>query len=108
MDEIPLLGQNNHQHPHKEPEIVEARCAFLVYITKEGQTVMTPDINTPLTTERLVHQDEALAACHVVAANLQAQQGAAMMMQAQMGMAQAAMNARANQEVLKGTPNLRA
>jgi hypothetical protein len=105
MGEIPLLGQN-HSHPHKEPEIVEARCAFLVYLTKEGAYVMTPDINTPLTTERLVHQDEALAACHVVAANLEAQQAAALTVQTQMGMAQAAMNARASQQLLKD-PNLR-
>lgn len=106
MGEIPLLGQNN-THTHKEPEVVQARCAFLVYLTKEGAYVMTPDINTPLVTERLVHQDEALAACHVVAGNLQAQQNAAISMQAQMGMAQAAMNQRAAQQLQKD-PKFRA
>lgn len=99
MGEIPLLGQN--RPAQKIPEVVEARCAFLVYLTKEGQYVMTPDINTPLTTERLVHQDEALAACHVIGINLQAQQNAALTVQAQAGMAQAVMNMRASQEIQK-------
>lgn len=100
--EVPLLGQNRTQ----KPEVIEARCAFLVYITKEGQTVMTPDINTPLTTERLVHQDEVMAACYVVSNNMLAQQNAAFTVQAQAGMAQAVMNMRETQKIQKD-PNFR-
>jgi hypothetical protein len=103
--EVPLLGQHKPE-PAKTPEVVEARCAFLVYITKGGQTVMTPDINTPLTVERPIHQDEALGATYNVLTNLSSQMGAAMTINGMVGMTQAAMQQQAQQQLLKD-PNLR-
>lgn len=71
---VPLLGQEK-----EEPtvlELVEAQTAFLIYTTPDGNTVLTPDINIPITVERAPTSHEVKGALHNVLDDFQMQESA--------------------------------
>lgn len=72
---VPLLGQENKEE-ETVLELVEAETAFLIYTTPEGNTVLTPDINIPLTVERPPTSHEVKGALHNVLDDFQMQEAA--------------------------------
>ena len=78
MPEIPLIGQSKPQQ--KDPEIIEAKTAYLVYLPKDGPAVMTYDINTPLTIERQAQPPDVIGSMAEVTAFINAQLASTMVM----------------------------
>lgn len=68
--ETPELSQaaaTQRVEPEEEViDVIEAQTAFLVFTTKEGNTVLTADINTPITVERPPTSHEVKGALYVV------------------------------------------
>lgn len=94
----------------QEETVLEVSTAFLVYIGKNGDVVMTNDLTTALIIERPASPDEVYGACAVVQKDLAAretamQSGYAVAQIAQQQMA-AAQNQQLQQQILNA-PNLR-
>lgn len=67
----------------KEPELIEASIAYIVYVKKDtGQFVLTHDINAPLQVDRAPTHDEVYASMHVIMKDIVGQQYAGMSAQA--------------------------
>lgn len=68
--ETPELSQSaasQRVEPEEEViDVIEARTAFLVFTTPEGNTVLTADINAPITVERPPTSHEVKGALYVV------------------------------------------
>lgn len=92
------------QRPQELPEVVEARSAFLVFITDDGLYGVSSDINIPITTKRPATQPEIKAALSVTLDTMNNQevaiQAAQQVMNMQMQVAQAVKNAQDSQAVL--------
>jgi hypothetical protein len=78
---VPELGQQAAKQRVQEataaqdvPKMLPARFAFLVYVTPEGETVMTPDLNAPVAPERIPSTDEVKGACGNVLNHLNSQE----------------------------------
>ncbi len=52
------------------PQLEEVQWAFLVYKTKDGETIMHHDINHPISPERDPHPDDIHGACATVMADI--------------------------------------
>lgn len=103
---VPLIGQNKES---EAPQIIEAETAFLVFIAKDNdgipRTLLSTDINVPVTPDHTASMDEVLGAMSVVSGDIQAGKTAdAIMMRQAMAMRQA-QEARANQELLGSLAN---
>lgn len=102
--EVPLLGQDKEE---KELELVEADAAFLVMV-KDGQVVMSTDINIPITVERQPTLHEIRGACYNVLTDLQnqetAMQSAQHTVNFQLQAARQMSEARTNQQLLEKLP----
>lgn len=100
MPEVPLLGQSRAEEKPKAPEVVEADCAYLVYI-RDGEATASLDINVPVTTKRPATLADIISGSAQNTLTVSAQiSGNAMMQQvAQMGMA--AREAQLQQQVLQ-------
>jgi len=111
MAEIPLIGQNKtvETEPEKQPEIVEAETAFLIFVSKDvngvPRTLLTTDINAAISPDHPASMDEVLAALHIVASDIQAGKNAEMLMLKQQMMARQMMEQQQNQQVLEALNN---
>jgi hypothetical protein len=102
---VPLIGQSKPE----EPKIIEAETAFLVFIAKDEngvpRTLLSTDINVPVTPDHTASMDEVLGAMSVVSSDILAGKTSdAMMMRQAMAMRQA-QEARANQQLLENLGN---
>lgn len=107
MAEIPLIGQNKtvQTEPEKEPEIIEAETAFLIFISKDvngiPRVLLSTDIDAAIAPEHKATMDEVLAAIHVVSSDIQAGKNAEMLMLKQQMMARQMMEAQQNQKIME-------
>lgn len=101
MADIPELGRAaaaERTQPEEEViDVIEAKTAFLVFTTPEGNTVLTADINAPISVERPPTSHEVKGALYVVlsdfAVSETALNSAQMTINTQMQMAQRARGA---------------
>lgn len=68
---VPELGKvaaDERAQPEEEEtiEVIEAKTAFLIFTTPEGNTVLTADINAPITVERQPTSHEVKGALYVI------------------------------------------
>lgn len=92
------------------PETVDVVTAFLIYTTKDGQTIMTYDVNIPVVPEHSPTPDEVYGACQVVSKDIQVQETTARTVNGMVQMAQAQMQAAQQQQLgqqLLNNPNFR-
>jgi hypothetical protein len=69
--------QKQQEEETKEPEVIEATTAFLIYIRADnGQIVMTHDINAPVSPARAPNHDEVYGTLSVIMKDLIANQNA--------------------------------
>lgn len=91
-------------------DIIDVRTAFLVFVDKDGQTIMTHDVNLPVRPEHTPTPDEVYAACSVVAKDITVQETTARTVQGMVQMAQMQMQAAQQaqmQQQLLNNPNFR-
>lgn len=62
----------------KAPEILEVETAFIMYRTKDGNVVLTEDLNVPLKTERQIIPQEMLTMMYIASESIKSQQVAQM------------------------------
>lgn len=77
----------------------EVRTAFLVIVTRDGQSIAVPDINLPLRLDHQASTDEIFGAAKTVAKDIQVQETAQHTAFAMQQMAMAQMQARQNQQL---------
>ena len=107
--EVPLLGQTTPAPEEtKVLEGVSATAAFLLYLDKDGNVVMSPDINIAITTERTPTIHEIKGALQTVLDDLRTQETAILAAQhvvnMQMQLGRAAQEARMNQQIMNQLP----
>ena len=95
--EVPLLGQSKAQ----DSAVREVEFALLLVKGMDGQITLSTDVSTPITTERLPIPDEVMAALNSALKNLEAQQVAAIVLNGMVNMSQMAMQAQANQDIMR-------
>lgn len=103
---VPLIGQKQES---TEPQIIEAETAFLVFVAKDKdgipRTLLSTDINTPVSPHHPASMDEVMAAMSVVTGDIQAGKTADAMMMRQAMAVRAAQEQRANQQLLGSLGN---
>lgn len=105
-----LLGQEREQETPEEEggPVVDVQTAFIVFLTKEGTFAASTDINLPIVPERVATGNDMLLGCSSVRDEIIVQNTAAvtaqMTVNAQMQLAQQAMQARQNQDILARLP----
>lgn len=95
MPDVPLLGQKKPAET-KKAEITEVTTAFMAYLDKDNQWVITPDINVTIKPEREPTPDELYAAACIIQKDMAAQAAAQATVTLQMMQAQAIANQQAN------------
>lgn len=109
-EKVPLLGQNEEQEAPEEESgpVLDVQTAFIVFLTKEGTYAASADINIPVVPERAATGNDMLLGCMSVQNEIVVQNTAAvaaeMVVMRQMQLAQQAMQARQNQEILAKLP----
>lgn len=90
----------------EQPEFIEAKTAFIIFVQDDGTVVMTPDLSTTIVTERAPTINEIFSACGVVMKDIQNQETAALsaqfVMNAQMQMAAKMRDAQLNAQAMQG------
>lgn len=88
MPDVPLLGQdsareraaaNGQADPVAEetaPQVIPARCAIMVLVTPDGETVLANDINLPVVPERIASRDEAYGMLATALKDMQVEEAA--------------------------------
>jgi hypothetical protein len=72
-EEQEALAKLAEEHPEDAPDSgLDVVTAFIVYITKEGQVIGTPDINVKLNPERPPTNDDFFSGASVVVKDIQA------------------------------------
>lgn len=99
---VPLLGQEKNEE--QAAPVIEVQTAFIIFLTKEGTFAASSDINLPLVTDRVATGNDMLMGVTSVRDEIIVQNTAGLVTMAQMQLAQQAMNARANQEILSKLP----
>ena len=72
--EVPLLGQA--PAGDKTPEFIEAKTAFLIYITEDGKVAVSTDLNAPIVTERAPTQNELWSAVATIKKDIETSEAA--------------------------------
>lgn len=105
MAEVPELSQRsvNERSVDPTPTNLEAEFAFLVVKTAEGQFVVVPDINAPVTVERQASFPEIKGALSVVLNDVNNQETAQLTVMFQQMRAQQLMDQHLNQQILNKT-----
>lgn len=100
--QVPLLGQPREDTAAKAaPDLIEADCAFLVYIPKEpGPAAVSFDIDIPITTEREAQPSDVIGALAQIDASLRGQVAAITTVNLMNQVGKAAMEAQMQQQVL--------
>jgi|SRR5215469_4194510 len=102
------LPQEDAAEPTADGPVIECQTAFLIFLTKEGTYAASSDINLPLVPDRVATGNDMLLGVGSVRDEIIVQNTAAvtaqMMINAQVQLAQQAMNARQNQEILSKLP----
>ena len=97
---VPLIGQSKPE----EPQIIEAETAFLIFVARDEngipRTLLSTDINVPVTPDHTASMDEVLGAMSVVSSDILAGKTSDAMMMRQAMAVRAAQEQRANQELL--------
>lgn len=83
-------------------EPVEVETAFLVILRGNGVVQATPDINVPITPQRVVTMDEMQMACQRVADDAQATKVAQLVQMGMQQVAQRAMSQAQGQQIAQG------
>jgi hypothetical protein len=80
-----LSASATRQRKTEAPEAIQAEYAYMVYVRKDnGQVVITPDLNVPVSMERPPTTDEIFMTTQVIIKDIVGQQYAAMTAQAQL------------------------
>ena len=99
-------GAANIGEQPEMPQDVTFRTAFLVFVTKDGETAATNDPSLfadSVSVEKMAHPDEIDAACAAIRTDIAAQKTAAMVQGLMMQAARAAQEAQMNAAILNQT-----
>jgi hypothetical protein len=96
-------------HPEDVPDHREpVATAFVVFVTREGQVVGSPDLNIPIVPDRAPSPADLYGACANILKDIQAMESAQQAHQLQLQFAQAMAQRQQSQQVLAALPkNLR-
>lgn len=89
-----------------EADFIEAKTAFIIFTQDDGTVVMTPDLNTPVVSERQPNINEVYSACGIVMKDIRNQESGALAAQfvvnRQMQLAAQMRDAQLSQQALQG------
>lgn len=107
---VPLLGQakpavTDDPKTDAENPVIVAKTAFLIYIQEDGQTIVSPKINTPIVTVRPATVNDIYHAVADVMKDIEKEETAMLTAQhvvnAQMQLARQVQDAQANAQVMQ-------
>jgi len=101
MAEVPLLTGKAAEPKEEVAEFIDAKTAFMIYWTKEGEVMVSPDLNAPIVIERPPTATEVYSACAIVQKDVIAQQTSLGTVQTQMQVGRQMAEAQANQQILQ-------